>query len=58
MGLFIFFMSGLRVSRLLDIRGVYGPRTVQSGYLNGQEKTRKTENGTSEPRSLREQQEY
>jgi hypothetical protein len=48
-----FFIRGLRVSRLLDLREVCGPKTVKPSYSNGQEKTRKTEIGASEPQSHR-----
>jgi hypothetical protein len=51
-----FFIRGLRVSRLLDLREVCGPKTLKTRYSNGQGKTRKTEIGASEPRRLREQQ--
>jgi len=46
---FISFIQGLRVSRLLDLREGYGPKTVKPGYSNGKEKTRKTEIGDQSP---------
>jgi hypothetical protein len=42
MGLFNYFAQGLRVSRLLDLRRVYGPKTVELSYSNGQRTSMKT----------------
>jgi hypothetical protein len=64
MGPCICFIRGLRVSRLLDLEAVFGSKSdtptraknCEASYSNGQEKTRKTEIGALEPRSLREQQ--
>jgi len=42
MGLFNYFAQGLRVSRLLDLRRVYGPKTVKISYSNVQRTSMKT----------------
>jgi hypothetical protein len=39
MGLFNYFAQGLRVSRLLNLRAVSGPKTVEISYSNVQRRS-------------------